>query len=117
MKVNAQLTYRRKQLAAELSYIFPVVEVCILSIYEIFVIVIEECKVLRNYFCFWLEIVKRLFLFICCTITEILVDFRSNFSVDHPIHQNLCRTQWPRVGNNIYSRDNRFVYGYVTLPL
>ena len=27
MKVNAQLIYRRKQLAAELSYIFPVVEV------------------------------------------------------------------------------------------
>ena len=35
----------------------------------------------------------------------------------HPIHQNLCRTQWPRVGNEIDSRDNRFVYGYVTLPL
>ena len=35
----------------------------------------------------------------------------------HPIHQILCRTQWPRVGNNIDSRDSRFVYGYVTLPL
>ena len=35
----------------------------------------------------------------------------------HLIHQNLCRTQWLRVGNNIDSRDNRFVYGYVTLPL
>ena len=35
----------------------------------------------------------------------------------HPIHQNLCRTQWPRVGNDIDSRDNGFVYGYVTLPL
>ena len=33
----------------------------------------------------------------------------------HPIHQNLCRTQWPRVGDNIYYRNNRFVYGYVTL--
>ena len=28
----------------------------------------------------------------------------------HPIHQNLCRTQLPRVGNNIDSRDNRFNY-------
>ena len=27
----------------------------------------------------------------------------------HPIHQNLCRTQWPRVGNNIDSKDNWFV--------
>ena len=36
MKVNAQLTYRRKQLAAELSYIFPVVEVYIPSICEYF---------------------------------------------------------------------------------
>ena len=35
----------------------------------------------------------------------------------HPIHQNLNRTQWPRVDNNIDTRDNRFVYGYVTLPL
>ena len=35
----------------------------------------------------------------------------------HPIHRNLHRTQWPRVGNNIDSRDNRFVYGYVTLSL
>ena len=35
----------------------------------------------------------------------------------HPIHQNLCRTQWPRVSNNIDSRDSRFVYGYVTLSL
>ena len=35
----------------------------------------------------------------------------------HPIHQNLCRTQWPRVGKNADSRDNRFVYSYVTLPL
>ena len=35
----------------------------------------------------------------------------------HPIHQNLCRSQWPRVGSNIDSRDDRFVYGYVTLPL
>ena len=34
----------------------------------------------------------------------------------HPIHQNLCRAQWPRVGNNIDSRDNRLVYGYLTLP-
>ena len=25
----------------------------------------------------------------------------------HPIHQNLCRTQWPRVGSNIDSRDYR----------
>ena len=25
----------------------------------------------------------------------------------HPIHQNLCRTQWPRVDNNIDSRDNQ----------
>ena len=24
----------------------------------------------------------------------------------HAIHQNLCRTQWPCVGNNIDSRDN-----------
>ena len=29
-----------------------------------------------------------------------------------PIHQNLHRTQRPRVGNNKDSRDNRFVYGY-----
>ena len=35
----------------------------------------------------------------------------------HPIHQNLCRTQWPRVGNNIDYRDNRFVYYYVIVPL
>ena len=28
----------------------------------------------------------------------------------HPIYQNLCRTQWPRVGNNIDYRDNRFAY-------
>ena len=35
----------------------------------------------------------------------------------HPIHQNLYRTQWSRVGNNVDSRDSRFVYGYVTLPL
>ena len=34
----------------------------------------------------------------------------------HPIHQNIYRTQWPRVGNNIDSRDNGFVYGYVSLP-
>ena len=34
----------------------------------------------------------------------------------HPIHQNLCRTQWPRVGNNIDSRDNRFVYGRLRDP-
>ena len=34
-----------------------------------------------------------------------------------PIHQNLCGTQWPRVGNNVDHRDNRFVYGYDTLPL
>ena len=33
----------------------------------------------------------------------------------HPIYQNLYRTQWPRVGNDIDSRDNWFVYGYVTL--
>ena len=30
----------------------------------------------------------------------------------HPIHQNLCRTGWQRVGNNVDSRNNRFVYGY-----
>ena len=35
----------------------------------------------------------------------------------HPIHQNLCRAKWPRVGNNIDSGDSRFVSGYVTLPL
>ena len=28
-----------------------------------------------------------------------------------------CRTPWPRVGNNIDSRDNRLVYGNVALPL
>ena len=32
----------------------------------------------------------------------------------HPIHRNLCKTQWPRVGNNIDSRDNMFVYGFVS---
>ena len=35
----------------------------------------------------------------------------------HPIHQNLCRTQWPRVHNNIDCSHNRFVYGYVILSL
>ena len=30
------------------------------------------------------------------------------------MHQNLYRTQWPRVGNNVDYRDKRFVYGYVT---
>ena len=35
----------------------------------------------------------------------------------HPIHQNLCRTQWPRVDNNIDYRNNRFVYGYVFLSI
>ena len=37
----------------------------------------------------------------------------------HPILQNLnlCTTQWPRVGNNIDYRDNRFVEGYVSLPI
>ena len=35
----------------------------------------------------------------------------------HSIHQNVYRTQRPRVGNNIDSRDNKFVYGYVTLSL
>ena len=25
----------------------------------------------------------------------------------HPMHQNLYRTQWPRVGNNIDYRDNK----------
>ena len=35
----------------------------------------------------------------------------------HHIHHSLYRTQWPRVGNNKDPRDNRFVYGYVTLPL
>ena len=35
----------------------------------------------------------------------------------HPIHQHLYRTQWPRVGKSIDSRDDGFVYGYVTLPL
>ena len=35
----------------------------------------------------------------------------------HPIHKNLCRTQWPRVGNNMDSRDNSFIYDYRTLPL
>ena len=39
------------------------------------------------------------------------------YSWSHPIHQNLCRTQWAHVGSNIDYRDNRFVYGYVTLPL
>ena len=29
----------------------------------------------------------------------------------------LYRTQWLRVGNNMDSRDNRFDYAYVTLPL
>ena len=28
----------------------------------------------------------------------------------HPVHQNLCSTQWPRVGNNIDYRENGFVY-------
>ena len=35
----------------------------------------------------------------------------------HPINQNLCRIQRPYVGNDIDQRDNRFVCGYVTLPL
>ena len=35
----------------------------------------------------------------------------------HPIHQNLYRTQWPYVGNNIDFRDSRFVYVYMTLSL
>ena len=35
----------------------------------------------------------------------------------HPIHQNLYRIQWPRVDNNIDHRDNRLVYGYVSLSL
>ena len=35
----------------------------------------------------------------------------------HPIHQNLCKTQWSRVGENIDFRDNKFVYGYMTKPL
>ena len=29
----------------------------------------------------------------------------------HPIRPNLCRAQWPRVGNNVDYRDIRFVYG------
>ena len=33
------------------------------------------------------------------------------------IHQSQCRTQWPRVGNNIDHGDNRFVYDYVTQSL
>ena len=35
----------------------------------------------------------------------------------HSIHNDLYGTQWPRVGNNVNPRDNRFVYGYLTLPL
>ena len=35
----------------------------------------------------------------------------------HTIHQNLYRTQWPRVGNNVDYRDNTLVYGYATRPL
>ena len=50
----------------------------------------------------------------CCTIAEILVD---GFLEVHPIHRNLCSTQLLRVGNNIDSRDNRFVYGSVTPSL
>ena len=34
----------------------------------------------------------------------------------HPIHQNLCRRQWPKVGNNTYPRDTMFTYSYVTMP-
>ena len=35
----------------------------------------------------------------------------------HSIHQNLCTTHWTLVGNNIDSRDNMFVNGYVILSL
>ena len=54
---------------------------------------------------------------ICCTIAEILVDLEVTLLWIHPIHKNLCRTQWPRVDNNIDYRDNRFVYGYVRKPI
>ena len=37
--------------------------------------------------------------------------FRSYFCVDSP-----NPTQWPCVGYNIDSKDNRFVYGYVPCP-
>ena len=56
---------------------------------------------------------------ICCTTAEI--DIGGFLGVTllwiRPIHQNMCRTQSPRVGSRIDNRDNRFVYGHVTLPL
>ena len=36
--------------------------------------------------------------------------------MDSPHHQNLCRTQWARVGSNMDYRDNSLVYHrYITL--
>ena len=56
--------------------------------------------------------------------THILYDCRENggflevtFLWIHPIHQNLCRMQLPRVDNNIDYRDNKFVYGYDPVSL
>ena len=35
----------------------------------------------------------------------------------HPIYQNLYRTQWPRVGNNIDSRDFHFISSFIFIHL
>ena len=43
--------------------------------------------------------------------------FGNNFIADSSIHQNLCRTQWLRVGNNVDFRDNRAFYGFMTQAL
>ena len=43
--------------------------------------------------------------------------FKSNFSVDLPHPPKSVQNIMATCGNNIDSRDNRFVHGYVTLPL
>ena len=42
---------------------------------------------------------------------------RVTLSWIHPIHLNMCWTQWEFVGNNRDYGGNRFVYGYVTQHL
>ena len=43
--------------------------------------------------------------------------FGSNFSLESPHGPKSVQNTVTHVGNNIDSRDNGFVYGYVTLPL
>ena len=45
-----------------------------------------------------------------------LLIFRSNFFVDSPNPPKSVQNTIATLGNNIDCRDNRFVYGYVTLP-